>query len=175
MKTININIYKSIIAFAILLVMPATSIGGQYNSIHNKLYNGYGQSVLFNEIVSAQGNTIVVFWESNNPRHEEFLEELETLRTDMSGENEFNIIAICTDIHHNTQQIMSKVAGNDWGFDVYVDVNRDFARKNGLKNELHTLFYINGEEVDEMSSKKSSAELIVNNYILNKNSYRNPA
>ncbi len=175
MKSLKSYLLKSIIAIAVAMALPLITIGGQYKTANDVLYDGYGQSVVFSEITNNPGNTIVVFWESNDPRHTDFLEELETLRTEMSGENEFKIIAICTDRHHNKQQIISMVSGNDWKFDVYVDVNRAFARKYGLNNDLHTLFFVNGEEVAEMSSDKASAELIVDNYIMKFHRDRNSA
>jgi len=48
------------------------------------------------------------------------------------------LIAICSDKHHNYQQLSAFIAGKDWNIDIYIDINNSYKRSKGLLD--HTFY-----------------------------------
>jgi hypothetical protein len=90
---------------------------------------------------------MVVFWNSNNKKHIEFLDLLNEREIGVGSEDDVQIIAICTDKFHSYQQLNTFAASKMWQIKLYLDVNESFKRINGISEErLSTLFYENGKQ-----------------------------
>ena len=143
------NLKKILLTTAILALLSNTIIANQINNPYLDLTNETGQSVSFDKIIDSNNKTIVVFWNTYNRLHIDYLDHLNDYKQDIASDTDLRIIAISSDKYHSHQQLISMAAGNGWEFDIYVDVNETFMRKNALNDNLHTIVLDNNELLND--------------------------
>jgi hypothetical protein len=139
------------ILITILSVLWSTQLKAQ--SISNPLItlkDSKGKAVPFRDIITEQENTFVVFWNSSNKKHMDFLEMLDEREMEITSETDVHLVAICTDKYHNYQQLQALSASKNWDISIYLDINESFKRINNISDEhLRTILYVNGEETPD--------------------------
>jgi hypothetical protein len=144
MKAISKILPISMILF--IALAPVPFIGQIEMHSQNRLQEIHGQFVVFEDIIDSESNTMVVFWNSNNKKHIEYLDQLHEQQKNAGSDNNFHVVAICTDRYHNYQKLQVMLAGKDWGFDFYLDVNESFMHAYGMSGENLQVISINGYE-----------------------------
>lgn len=135
----------SITLVALLLTLSMNSIGQSIPKPHAHITDLKGKKVSLNELTSSNEKTIVIFWESNNKKHIDFLEQLNEMHEMVFGDARPKIIAISSDRFHSRLAINTLVAARDWEIEIYVDVNKTFKHLNGISDELRTYTFENEE------------------------------
>jgi hypothetical protein len=106
-----------------------------------------GKEVVYDDILKSGERIMVVFWNSNNKKHIDFLDLLNEREINGVSDDDLHIIAICTNKFHNYQQLNNLSASKMWQISLYVDVNESFKRINGISDErLRTVMYEGGEQ-----------------------------
>lgn len=125
-----------------------TNLSGQSTmQSHLTLQSMTGKILPANDVITSDKDVIVVFWNSNNPRHFDYLDELNDKYLYTNDGNEHMIIAVSTDKYHIPQKLSAMVAGQGWDFDVYIDVNQSFSRMYSVCDEqLQTFIFQQGKK-----------------------------
>ena len=130
--------FNHIFCLMLLTLFAGTTLTALSQSLtypHVDFQDMTGKFLDAGEVIPADEKVIVVFWNSNNPKH---IEHLDALHEELNGQNNYGasrIIAISTDKYHLPQKLRSLVAGKAWGFDVYIDVNQNFSRMYAICDE----------------------------------------
>lgn len=155
---------SSLLLALTVLMLPVSKTGQTIAHPHIDLMDLYGTHLSFEEIIDVEGKTMVVFWNSNNKQHIDFLSELDEKHGELLADGAMNLVAICTNKYHNYQQLQTLASAKHWKIDLYVDVNESFKRVNGVSDEhLGTLFYAEGQPMD---SDEIVLPLVVNHNFL---------
>ncbi len=130
---------KLIFTLSFIILIASIKLDAKsLNDNKKQLTNTLGQKVSMNDIIDDDQDIIVLFWDSNNRNHIDILEDYYDMENDSINNGDRKVIAICSDKHHNYQQLDAYVAGKGWDIDVYVDINNSYKRSKGL---LDRLFY----------------------------------
>ena len=132
--------------------IPKTSQGQTYNHPHIVFSDMAGKTIPADEIIPTDKSIILVFWNSNNPKHMDYLDWLndEFLASGANGDT--MIIAVSTDKHHSPQKLRTITAAKGWDFEVFVDINQSFSRMYAVCDEQLQSFVFH-------SGRKSAIEI----------------
>ena len=133
----KLNIILSIVILFTGIGLSAKSL----NDNKKQLTNTLGEKVSMNDIIEKDQDIIVLFWDSNNRNHIDILEDYQNNESDFTQLGDKKLIAICSDKHHNYQQLSAFIAGKDWNIDIYIDINNSYKRSKGLLD--HTFYAYN--------------------------------
>lgn len=141
-KLMYLTAYKTVmktIFFTLILMLIITQNQAQNFYASNQLLRTIdGTSVEVNEVLSSQG-TILVFWESHNPKCSNNLENLQESWVEQVKALGVNLVAICIDNPGQWTKIKPYVSGKGWEFDTYVDTNGDLKRALGITTTPYTI------------------------------------
>lgn len=98
-----------------------------------------GSLVTLNDILTSETGTILVFWETNNPKCNSNLENLQESWTDELKDSGVKLIAICENVQGDWLKIKPYVYGKDWDFEVYIDENRTLERSLEINSRPYTV------------------------------------
>jgi len=132
----------SIISVLLLLAckLPAQSLphsGGELRDLN-------GRMVPVSAIIEEGHPLVMVFWKSGSSKCCENLETLQSAwMTRLKGRG-VRFVAVCEDCSGSWSHVKPLVAGKDWDFDVYIDVNGDFRRSLGISVIPSTVLYDTG-------------------------------
>jgi hypothetical protein len=129
-------------AFAILVFNAPLYAQSLANTLI-PVYDLTGKRVTVNELIPQGQQVRIIFWNSLNTQH---IEYLDNLNTELENETDpEKIIIISTDKYHNIHQLKAITSTKGWTFDVYVDVNEQFSRGNAVCDiQLQTYHFENG-------------------------------
>jgi hypothetical protein len=163
MKTLNINLL--LVAMLLIMAFANPIIGQVIAHPQSELIDINGKVMPFEEIVFKEGKTMVVFWNSGNKKHIEFLDLLNEREEDLLENDDIHIVAICSDKYHNYLQLQTLSSSRMWNFSLYLDVNRSFKRVNGISHEnLRTILYEDGKVAAD--SPITTPDLNSRNYLI---------
>ena len=102
-----------------------------------------GQSINTSELQNEGNPMIISFWATWCKPCLKELNAIKDVYEDWQEETNVKLIAISIDDARAAARVKPLVAGSNWDYDVYLDVNRDFARAMGVVNVPH-VFIIDG-------------------------------
>ena len=132
------------------------------NDNKKQLTNTLGQKVSMTDIIDGDQDIIVLFWDSNNRNHIDILEQYQDTGNESNLHRDKKVVAICSDKHHNYQQLNAYIAGKGWDIDVYVDTNNSYKRSKGLLDRSFYAYIPNKKSSDsELDITLENKELYV--------------
>ena len=130
---------KTTLIFIIFSVISFNAISQSVYSSGKNLKTLDGSSISFDEIFNNSDGTILVFWEMNNTRCSQNLENLsQAWMEEVKGLN-VDLIAICIDRQGNWSAVKPFVSGQGWEFETYIDANSELIRSLGISNMPQTV------------------------------------
>lgn len=134
---------KKLIYTISILLLTANVDAKSLTDNKKQLTNTLGEKVSINEIIDANEDIILIFWDSNNRNHIDILEKYQYIEDENIHHNNKKIIAICSDKHHNYQQLNAYISGKGWDIELYVDVNNTYKRSKGLLDRIFYAYDLN--------------------------------
>jgi cytochrome c biogenesis protein CcmG, thiol:disulfide interchange protein DsbE len=144
------RIALSLTALSLALWMPA-----QTTSIPDvNLRDIDGKIISSSEITQPGTPTLVIFWKSTSGKCCENLGLLQEAWEETLSQQGVKMVAICMDCNGSWTQVKPIVNGNDWDFDVYIDVNGDLKRAMNVGDVPCTMLF---DENQNMICRMNSA------------------
>jgi|GEM_PF-2958863 len=134
---------KKLIYTISILLLTASVDAKSLTDNKKQLTNTLGQKVSMNEIIDNNKDIILIFWDSNNRNHIDILEKYQDMDYETTHHNNRKIIAICSDKHHNYQQLNAYISGKGWDIELYIDVNNSYKRSKGLLDRIFYAYDLN--------------------------------
>jgi hypothetical protein len=154
MKTIKMTI--PLVIVLLLVTVPLNTICQHESYPQVKLMDTEGKFVVFDEVIKSDANTAVLIWNSNKKEHIQYLDQLNEQQQISGVDENLQIVAICTDKYLNYQKLQVLVAGRDWDFDFYLDVNESFMNANGISDDYLQTILIGQYESKALSLNKAA-------------------
>ena len=131
------------------LIFIYTGAAHAQNTIqsHVVLQDMDGRLLPADEVILNREKVMVVFWNSGNPKHLEYLDALNEEYDRSYGADHPVILAVSTDKYHSPQKLRTLVASKHWNFDVFVDVNQNLSRMYAVCDEqLQAYTFLEGKK-----------------------------
>ena len=109
------------------------------NTSNENLKTLDGATVHVNEIFNSSKGTILIFWETNNPKCCNNLDNLQDTWVEKVKNLGVNLVAICVNCPGISTKIKPYVAGKGWDFETYIDTNGDLKRSLGITTTPYTI------------------------------------
>ena len=122
---------------AITLIHQARSQPFYATSEHLKTLDG--ATVHINEIFTSTKGTILIFWETNNPKCCNNLDNLQDVWVEEVKSLGVNLVAICVNCQGIVTKVKPYVSGKGWDFETYIDINGDLKRALGITSTPYTI------------------------------------
>jgi hypothetical protein len=148
-----------------ILIEPLTGVARSIPKLHLQVTDLNGKKIAMNELIEQNENVIIVFWDSNNKEHIEYLDQMNDLHNQVFADERPRVIAISSDKYHNPQTLTSYLAVKDWDFEVYVDVNETFKRLNGISDELSKYAFSEDGQLVLIHQKSERTQTTVHAFI----------
>lgn len=100
-----------------------------------------GKPVPVSEVIVSGQPVIVILWKSKNSTCCENLEIIQSAWMKTLKEKGVRFIAVCENCSGSWSHVKPIVAGKDWEFEVYIDVNGNFKRSVGVSVIPSTLLF----------------------------------
>ena len=127
-------------------LLPTTT--AQLNSLkENDLKSLNGETITSAEIIRMTEFTLVVFWKSSGYCCSGALDLLQEAWMDTLRELGVKLVSINSDATGSWAYIRPMVYGKCWDFEVYIDVNGEFARTMGVTHFPTTLLVDNQQNI----------------------------
>mgnify|MGYP001228397448 CR=1 FL=1 len=120
------------LAIAFLIFLPLTWLNAQQQVFATELTDLDGNKTNSWEIIEPGTTTLLVFWKSSSAKCCDNLENLQSAWTDTLKNRGVKLIAICVDCNGSWSHIKPMMAGKNWDFESYIDLNGDFRRMMGV-------------------------------------------
>jgi cytochrome c biogenesis protein CcmG, thiol:disulfide interchange protein DsbE len=129
----------------LVILLGFTSYNGDLPNV--KVKDLKGKSKVFNELFSTTSDTVTIvsFWATWCAPCVRELEALNEVLPSWQKETKVKLIAISTDDARTLSKVKPFVAGMDWKFNIYTDVNSDLKRALNISNVPFTLLIKNGK------------------------------
>ncbi|MEJ2594394.1 MAG: redoxin domain-containing protein [bacterium] len=115
--------------------IPKISQGQTFTHPHIVFKDMSGQTLSADKVIPTDKSIILVFWNSNNPKHLDYLDRLNDEFLVSGANGDTKIVAVSTDKHHSPQKLRAITAAKGWDFEVYVDINQSFSRMYAVCDE----------------------------------------
>lgn len=121
----------------LLLLTIIASPQGFYAADEN-LKTLEGANIQLKDILSTEG-TILIFWSTNSTHSCNNLENLQDSWVENVKSYGVNLVAICVNNPGKWEIVKPYVAGKDWEFDTYIDINGNLKRALGVTTTPYTI------------------------------------
>lgn len=130
---------KNLLLLLILLIFVRTVPAQMFCAAGETLKTSEGSMISVAEIFSGNTGTILVFWELNDPKSDDDLENLNETWIENLKSYGVNLVSVCIDKSGNWLAVKPYVSGKGWEFDSYIDVNARFRRVMGITETPYTI------------------------------------
>jgi cytochrome c biogenesis protein CcmG, thiol:disulfide interchange protein DsbE len=131
MKT-TLLLITTIVIFGQLISQPS-----EYSSFKLKTLNG--EEISSVELLNTNQTTLFIFWKSGSTICCDNLDNMQTAWLNQLRDKNVRMVAICVECNGNWNNVKPMVYGNDWEFEVYLDVNGDCRRAMQVTNVPYTI------------------------------------
>jgi hypothetical protein len=100
-----------------------------------------GMPISTDAVLLTGAPTMLIFWKSTSNQCCDNLESLQSAWLDILKEKGVKMITVCEDCTGNWSHIKPLLAGKNWSFDTYIDVNGDFKRALNVNSLPCTILY----------------------------------
>lgn len=135
---------KIITLFIATLIMGAVSAQKAQLPQNVKLKTLDGKTVESSAIKNDGKPIIVSFWSTTCKPCIRELNTIKEVYGDWQSETGVKLVAISVDDSRNAPRVKPFVDGNEWEYEIYIDINQDLKREMNVVNVPHT-FIINGK------------------------------
>jgi len=120
------------LTFALLIFWPVVWLNAQQQVSSIELTDLNGNKTNSWQIIEPGTTTVLVFWKSSSTQCCDNLENLQSAWIDTLKNKGVKLVAICVDCNGTWSHIKPMMAGKNWEFDSYIDLNGDFKRTMGV-------------------------------------------
>lgn len=120
------------LAFAFMFFWPVIWLSAQQQVFATELTDLDGNKTNSWQIIEPGTATVLVFWKSSSAKCCDNLEDLQSAFTDTMKNRGVKLVAICVDCNGHWSHIKPIMAGKNWDFESYIDLNGDFRRMMGV-------------------------------------------
>ena len=142
-NSIKINSFKQKAGLLVLLLfVPLLALFAQQNPLPDlDLKTLDGEIIKASDLETPGTPLVIIFWNESDYESYSQLEAVNDAYEEYMSEMNIKMIAIYVGKSGTYDHIKPLVDGNNWEFDVYVDVNGSLQRSMCLQGSPHTLLY----------------------------------
>lgn len=132
----KITILLSLMILSLGQIFPQPSEFSAFN-----LTTLNGENISFTDLLKTDQPTVLIFWKAGSTHCCDNLENMQSAWLNQLKERNVRFIAICVNCDGDWSRVKPQVYGNDWEFEVYLDVNGDCRRAMNITTFPFTMLF----------------------------------